>query len=102
MVIALFTSKKAHNVVKTSVDLSRQEEGEEAFGTSPVARVIVRLSSSISSSLSNIVPDKTKRWIDARFNTDDAILAEGAAFDLIRASVNLVLAGFFDSNGNSS
>lgn len=94
MVIALFTSKKAHNVVKTSVDLSRQEEGEEAFGTSPVARVIVRLSSSISSSLSNIVPDKTKRWIDARFNTDDAILAEGAAFDLIRASVNLVLAGF--------
>ena len=31
MVIALFTSKKAHNVVKTSVDLARQEEGEEAF-----------------------------------------------------------------------
>lgn len=101
MVIALFTSKKAHNVVKTSVDLSRQEEGEEAFGTSPVARVIVRLSSSISSSLSNIVPDKTKRWIDARFNTDDAILAEGAAFDLIRASVNLVLAGFLIAIGTA-
>ena len=101
MVIALFTSKKAHNVVKTSVDLSRQEEGEEAFGTSPVARVIVRLSSSISSSLSNIVPDKTKRWIDARFNTDDAILAEGAAFDLIRASVNLVLAGFLIAMGTA-
>ncbi len=101
MVIALFTSKKAHNVVKTSVDLSRQEEGEEAFGTSPVARVIVRLSSSISSSLSNIIPDKTKRWIDARFNTDDAILAEGAAFDLIRASVNLVLAGFLIAMGTA-
>ena len=101
MVIALFTSKKAHNVVKTSVDLSRQEEGEEAFGTSPVARVIVRLSSSVSSSLSNIVPDKTKRWIDARFNTDDAILAEGAAFDLIRASVNLVLAGFLIAMGTA-
>lgn len=101
MVIALFTSKKAHNVVKTSVDLSRQEEGEEAFGTSPVARVIVRLSSSINSSLSNIIPDKTKRWIDARFNTDDAILAEGAAFDLIRASVNLVLAGFLIAMGTA-
>ena len=101
MVIALFTSKKAHNVVKTSVDLSRQEEGEEAFGTSPVARVIVRLSSSISSSLSNIVPDKTKRWIDARFNSDDAILGEGAAFDLIRASVNLVLAGFLIAMGTA-
>ena len=101
MVIALFTSKKAHNVVKTSVDLSRQEEGEEAFGTSPVARVIVRVSSSISSSLSNIIPDKTKRWIDARFNTDEAILAEGAAFDLVRASVNLVLAGFLIAMGTA-
>ena len=101
MVIALFTSKKAHNVVKTSVDLSRQEEGEEAFGTSPVARVIVRLSSSVNSSLSNIVPDKIKRWIDARFNTDYAILAEGAAFDLIRASVNLVLAGFLIAMGTA-
>ena len=101
MVIALFTSKKAHNVVKTSVDLSRQEEGEEAFGTSPVARVIVRLSSSVNSSLSDIVPDKIKRWIDARFNTDDAILAEGAAFDLIRASVNLVLAGFLIAMGTA-
>lgn len=101
MVIALFTSKKAHNVVKTSVDLSRQEEGEEAFGTSPVARVVVRLSSSVNSSLSNIVPDKIKRWIDARFNTDDAILAEGAAFDLIRASVNLVLAGFLIAMGTA-
>lgn len=101
MVIALFTSKKAHNVVKTSVDLSRQDEGEEAFGTSPVARVIVRVSSSISSSLSNVVPDKAKRWIDSRFNTDEAILANGAAFDLIRASVNLVLAGLLIAMGTA-
>lgn len=38
MVIALATSKKAQNVVKTSLDLSRQSDGEESFGTSPVAR----------------------------------------------------------------
>lgn len=101
MVIALFTSKKAHNVVKTSVDLSRQDEGEEMFGTSPVARVIVRVSSSISSSLSNIIPDKTKRWIDSRFNTNDAILENGAAFDLVRASVNLVLAGLLIAIGTA-
>ena len=42
MVYALATSKKAHNVVKTSVDLSRQDEGEEMFGSSRVARSIVR------------------------------------------------------------
>ena len=91
MVIALFTSRKAQNVVKTSLDLSRQEEGEEAFGTSPVARVIVRVSSNMASSIQNIIPVKTKQWIDSRFNQDEAILKEGAAFDLIRASVNLVI-----------
>ena len=42
MVYALATSKKAQNVVKTSVDLSRQDEGEEMFGSSRVARSIVR------------------------------------------------------------
>ena len=101
MVIALFTSRKAQNVVKTSLDLSRQEEGEEAFGTSPVARVIVRVSSNMASSIQNIVPVKTKQWIDSRFNQDEAILKEGAAFDLIRASVNLVLGSLLIALGTS-
>ncbi|HKL92611.1 MAG TPA: inorganic phosphate transporter, partial [Bacteroidales bacterium] len=48
MVFALTTSKKAHNVVKTSINLSRQEEGEETFGTTPVARSLVRTSSSLA------------------------------------------------------
>ena len=101
MVIALFTSRKAQNVVKTSLDLSRQEEGEEAFGTSPVARVIVRVSSNMASSIQNIIPVKTKQWIDSRFNQDEAILKEGAAFDLIRASVNLVLGSLLIALGTS-
>ena len=54
MVIALATSKKAQNVVKTSLDLSRQSDGEESFGTSPVARVLVRNCSNISLSLIHI------------------------------------------------
>ena len=44
MVYALCTSKKAHAVIKTSVDLSRQDEGEEAFGSTPIARTVVRIS----------------------------------------------------------
>ena len=44
MVYALCTSKKAHNVIKTSVDLARQDEGEENFGSTPIARTLVRLS----------------------------------------------------------
>ena len=101
MVIALFTSRKAQNVVKTSLDLSRQEEGEEAFGTSPVARVIVRVSSNMASSIQNVIPTKAKQWIDSRFNQDEVILKEGAAFDLIRASVNLVLGSLLIALGTS-
>ncbi|WP_350456722.1 inorganic phosphate transporter [Macellibacteroides fermentans] len=101
MVIALFTSKKAHNVVKTSLDLSRQSDGDEAFGTSPVARVLVRTCSNMSSSILSVVPESVKQWTDKRFNQDEIILEKGASFDLIRASVNLVLAGLLIALGTS-
>ena len=44
MVYALCTSKKAHNVIKTSVDLSRQDEGEESFGSTPIALSLIHIS----------------------------------------------------------
>lgn len=91
MVVALATSKKAHNVVKTSVNLSRQGDGDEMFGSSPVARVLVRSSQNISSAVEQIVPKSVRSWIDSRFNNKEAILKEGAAFDEVRASINLVL-----------
>lgn len=101
MVYALCTSKKAHNVIKTSVDLSRQDEGEESFGSTPIARTLVRISMSIANSVSGIFPDNAKRWINNRFRKDEAIIADGAAFDLVRASVNLVLAGLLIALGTS-
>lgn len=101
MVYALFTSKKAHNVIKTSVDLSRQDEGEESFGSTPMARTLVRISLGMATGLSRIVPEGTKQWIDTRFRKDEAIIANGAAFDLVRAAVNLVLAGLLIALGTS-
>ena len=101
MVWALCTSKKAQNVVKTSLDLSRQSDGEEMFGTSPVARVLVRHCSSISAVILNIVPDSAKKWIDSRFNQDEMIMEEKASFDLVRASVNVVLSGLLIAVGTS-
>lgn len=101
MVYSLFTSKKAHAVVKTSVDLSRQDEGEETFGSTPIARTLVRISLNMSNSLSRIIPEGTKNWIDSRFRKDEAIIADGGAFDLVRASVNLVLAGLLIAVGTS-
>ena len=101
MVYALATSKKAQNVVKTSVDLSRQDEGEEMFGSSRVARSIVRGANNVNEFFSKYTPKPLVRWIDARFNKDAAILAQGAAFDLVRASINLVLSGLLIALGTS-
>ena len=101
MVYALCTSKKAHNVIKTSVDLSRQDEGEESFGSTPIARTLVRISMNIANGVTGIVPENAKKWINPRFRKDEAIIADGAAFDLVRASVNLVLAGLLIALGTS-
>ena len=101
MVLSLIFSKKAQNVVKTSVDLSRQDEGDEMFGSSGVARALVRRSTMASKFVARIVPDSVLHWIDRRFNSDEMQLPQGAAFDLIRAAVNLVLAGLLVSIGTS-
>ena len=58
MVYALCTSKKAHNVIKTSVDLARQDDGEENFGSTPMARTLVRFSMTLANGTSRIMPER--------------------------------------------
>ena len=101
MVIALITSKKAKNVIKTSVDLSRQDEGDEMFGSSGVARSIVRSTMNVGQNIAKLIPESAKTWADKRFCKDVMIMENGAAFDLVRASVNLVLAGLLIALGTS-
>lgn len=101
MVLSLVFSKKAQNVVKTSVDLSRQDEGDEMFGSSAVARVVVRTTQKTATAIVGVIPKRVGRWIDSRFNSSQAVLAEGAAFDHIRAAVNLVVAGLLVAVGTS-
>jgi len=101
MVLSLVFSKKAQNVVKTSVDLSRQDEGDEMFGSSGVARALVRNTQKTATVIGGLIPDRAKKWIDSRFNSEAAVLPEGAAFDQIRASINLVLAGLLVAFGTS-
>jgi len=101
MVVALITSKKAKNVIKTSVDLSRQDEGDEMFGSSGVARSIVRNTMNAGQVIAKFIPDSVKAWADKRFCKDVMVMENGAAFDLIRASVNLVLAGLLIALGTS-
>ena len=101
MVVALATSKKAQNVVKTSVDLSRQDEGDEMFGSSRMARSIVRGANTTGTVVGQCTPGSVTRWINSRFNKDEVILDNGAAFDLVRAAVNLVVAGLLIVVGTS-
>ena len=101
MIIAMATSKKAQNVIKTSVDLSRQDEGDEMFGTSRAARSIVRVTQESNSWIMQHMPLCVKRWIDSRFNKQEAELNDGAAFDVVRAAVNLVLASMLITVGTN-
>lgn len=101
MIIAMATSKKARNVIKTSVDLSRQDEGDEMFGTSRAARSIVRVTQDTNSWIMQYIPECVKRWIDSRFNKKEAELNDGAAFDVVRAAINLVLASMLITIGTN-
>lgn len=93
MTIAISTSKKAHKVVETTVNLSRQDESEEVFSSSRLARRTVRAVLNTTNALTKHVPVCVTNWINTRFDREGTELAEGAAFDQVRAAVNLVLAG---------
>ena len=101
MIISIFRSKKARKVIETSNNLARQDEGEEVFSSSRIARHTVRGVLNTTSIITHYVPKSIKRWINSRFNTDEAILDDNMSFDLIRASVNLVLAALLIVVGTS-
>ena len=101
MVVALATSKKAHNVTKTEINLAKQDEGEEMFGSSRVARSLVRWANSTANFLIKYTPESVRAWIDRRFDNSEVEIEEGASYDLVRASVNLVLASLLIALGTS-
>ena len=104
MVITLWTSKKAHRVVKTSVDLSRQGEGDERFGSSFFARSLVRGSIALSNSVSSVIPAPIKNYLSKQFEMPDEPVSkktDAPAFDMLRASVNLVVASILIASATS-
>ena len=106
MVVTLWTSSKAQNVIKTGIDLSRQGEGHEKFQPNPLSRVVVRFAMTINKGISYIVPQKTLAFVDAKFQKPVIELPkdktyELPAFDLVRAAVNLIVAGILISIATS-
>ncbi len=104
MVLTMAFSRKARTVTATTVDLSRQEEGVERFESSFLARAIVRQTVGISKAIRQVVPAPVREWVNRRFDRTEynkLKKEKGVAFDMVRASVNLVVASILIAIGTS-
>jgi len=103
MVLTLAFSKKAKSVIKTTLDLSRQNTGDERFKPNAISKTLVRSSINFSKGFRKVVPAKFSHAIDRQFEPYSEAVEEHDAptFDLIRASVNLVVASLLIALGTS-
>jgi len=106
MVITLWTSSKAKSVIETGINLSRQGEGHEKFQPNNVSRVVVRFAMFVNVGINYVLPEKTRTFINSKFEKPSVKLPndktiEMPAFDLVRASVNLVMASVLISIATS-
>lgn len=106
MVATLWFSKKAKTVVETGINLSRQGLGHEKFQPTLVSRIVVRGAILFNQGISKIIPQNTLKWVDSKFQKPVIELPkdksfELPAFDMVRASVNLFIAGILISIGTS-
>ena len=106
MVITLWTSKKARTVADTEIGLSRQDEGKEKFKPNMLSRVVVRGTSLLNSGFNSLLPKGTLATINSKFEKPVIDLPQNKsyelpAFDMIRASINLVVAGILISIATS-
>ncbi len=106
MVLTLWFSSKAKNVVKTSLDLSSQGETQERFNPNFFSRTLVRGSMMISKYTEIMIPSSLNKKIDKQFEKpvielDKGKIHELPAFDMVRAAVNLMVAGVLISIATS-
>src|SRR5680860_457588 len=106
MVATLWFSKKARYVTDTEINLAREGEGKERFQPNFLSRSIVRLSIGISEAMQAILPGSLNQKLAVRFKKPVITLArdktyEKPAFDMVRAAVNLMVAGILISIATS-
>jgi len=106
MVLTLWFSKKAKAVLKTSIDLSSQDSVKERFEPNFIARGLVRLTTLFSKYNSTLMPESISKKIDKSFEKPalTKILdkkEDAPAFDMVRAAVNLMVAGILISIATS-
>lgn len=106
MVLTLWFSKKAKTVTETEIGLSRQGEGSEKFNPNILSRAVVKGSTKLASLLGGAIPKGTQEKIAKSFekpeyNIPASKAHEVPAFDLIRAAINLTVAGILISIATS-
>lgn len=101
MVVTLWFSKKARSVTETELNLAKQDEGTERFGSTLLSRSVVRLALSFNKNYEKAVPEKVQRFIERRFIPLRVEGNDKAQFDLIRATVNLTVASILISMATS-
>ena len=106
MLIVLWFSKKAQTVIETSLSLSRQDEGTERFGSSAFSRVLVRRVVNTGTFFSQVIPQPIINKISSRFDTtkmDERSKKDPnpPMFDMVRASVNMMVASILIAIGTS-
>ena len=107
MVVTLFLSKNAKNALKTANNLSKYETTDEKHSPNTISRGIVRGAVALSKAVDKIIPARVNKEIDVRF--DRPVIAipqnkefEAPAFDLVRASVNVIVPAILISIGTNS
>ena len=106
MVVTLWISSKAKKVTKTEIDLARQRDTKERFQPNFISRGMVRFSYNLANYTSLIVPRKLRDKINAQFEVPVVEMSsnkavELPAFDMIRASVNMMVAAILISIATS-
>lgn len=106
MLFVLWFSKKAQTVIETSLSLSRQEEGTERFGSSAFSRVLVRRVVNLGTFFGQVIPqpviDKiAKRFDNSRMEQMNKKDPDAPMFDMVRASVNMMVASILIAIGTS-
>ena len=106
MVVTLWISSKAKKVTKTEIDLARQRDTKERFQPNFISRGLVRFSYNVANYTSLIVPKKLRDKINAQFEVPVVEMSsnkavELPAFDMIRASVNMMVAAILISIATS-
>lgn len=104
MVITLWTSKKAKTVIETEMSLSRQNDGVEKFTPNSLSRFVVRIGVYFGQAINYFLPNSVQIKIDKKFEKPEVKgkkRKDEPAFDMVRASVNLMIASILISIGTS-